>query len=108
MNIQLPFPDWILTTDIKVYKTKTEDNGSYSEVVFIDGKASYDEKSKTIMNAQRELITLSGMVVCKGDIGVTDTELLIVKIGDVKKRVYSLLKPKNPDGSVYSTELTLI
>ena len=67
----------------------------------------YTDKSKQILNAERQLITLSGKVVIEGSIY---DELFqgYVKINGVKKKIYSIERPLNPDGSIFSTELNLI
>lgn len=112
MNFKLPFPDWTLTTSVKISKVKlSEDGEPVPTDVLFEGKARYDEKSKQLLNANRELVLISGTVVCKGDLSNdvnTGKEPLLVLVNGIEKRVMSVNRPKNPDGSVFSTELTLI
>ena len=60
------------------------------------------------MNAERQLITLSGKVVIEGDICPSKPFEGYVLINNTKKAIYNLEKPLNPDGSVFSTELNLL
>ena len=111
MNIKLPFPEWTLTADVVIYKLTTNTDGGTDKETLYEGKARFDKKSKQVLNANRELVTLSGMIVCKGDIYLPDTTLenpLRVLVHGMQKRVYSVNKPDNPDGSIFSTELFLI
>jgi hypothetical protein len=111
MNIKLPFPEWTLTTDAKIYQRKSNRDGGNDDAEFFSGKVRFDKKTKQIMNERRELIALSGMIVCKGDIylpEMTQETPLFVSVEGMEKRVYSVNKPDNPDGSIFSTELSLI
>lgn len=109
MNFKLPFPEWQLTSTVKVFKTELNENGKPVPMTLYEGLARYDEKSRQVLNANRELVLISGMIVCKGDI-VADawgTASLSVEVNGITKKVMSVSRPKNPDGSIFSTELTL-
>lgn len=108
MKGKLPFPKWILNTDVIVYKEVPGTYGPTQSVLF-SGKANYDPKSKSVMTAEKQLVTISGKVVCQGDIDPSSPKIEgYVKIGGESRKIFRSLKPMNPDGTVFSTELELM
>ncbi len=105
--MKLPFPDWILVTPVKVYQETQGENGMDEQLIF-DGKCCYTDKTKQVLDAERRLITLAGKVILKGDIYPDDLKSGYVALGESKKTIYRTTRPRNPDGSVFSTELELI
>ncbi len=105
--MKLPFPDWILVAPVKVYQETQGENGIEEQLIF-DGKCCYDDKTKQVLDAERRLVTLAGKVILKGDIYPDKLIEGYVMIGDTKKTIFRTARPKNPDGSVFSTELELI
>lgn len=105
--MKLPFPKWILNTPVQVYQTSEDKYGEPIEELIFDGLASYDEKSRQVMNAERQLVQLSGKIIIEGDILPGKVIEGYVKIGDIEKKIYRAQRPRNPDGSVFSTELDL-
>jgi len=104
----LPFPDWELTDDVKVYQIQdTEDQGPQEECVY-DGRCKYDQTQRTTFNSESKLVSLQGNIIIKGDIIIKDTDKFegYVVVNGIKKDVYSLSKPKVM-GYVFSTELEL-
>ena len=108
MGLKLPFPKWLTNTPIEVWYEGTNQDGDHIEEKIFEGKCIYTNKSKQIMSADRQLITLSGKVVIEGDICPSKEFKGSILINNSKKVVYSLEKPLNPDGSIFSTELNLI
>lgn len=108
MGVKLPFPKWILNTPVKVYQTFINEDGEPVETLLYDGLCNYNEKSKQTLDAERRLVTLSGKVIIEGDINPGKLIEGYIKIGDIKKDIYKSSRPRNPDGSVFSTELELI
>lgn len=106
MALKLPFPTWLANTPIEVWFEGTNTDGDYEEKKLFEGKCIYTDKAKQILNAERQLITLSGKAVIEGTIYDGPFEGYIVKDG-VKKKIYSIERPLNPDGSIFSTELNL-
>jgi len=105
--MKLPFPKWTLTKSVEIYSfLNDEDNKPISTLIF-SGKARYDKKTRQILNAQRELVMISGIVVCEGDIPIPLDKSVFVLVDGQEKRVIKTNKPDNPDGSVFSTELML-
>ncbi len=105
--MKLPFPDWILVTPVKVYQETQGENGIEEQLIF-DGKCCYDDKTKQVLDTERRIVTLAGKVILKGDIYPDKLIEGYVMIGDTKKTIFRTAHPRNPDGSVFSTELELI
>ena len=106
MGLKLPFPKFLANTPIEVWVEGTNTNGDYEEKKIFEGKCIYTDKSRQVLNAERELILLSGKVVIEGSIYDGPFEGYI-KVNGVKKKIYSIERPLNPDGTVFSTELNL-
>lgn len=106
MGVKLPFPRFLAKTDIKVYSTSLGEDGEEKSLLY-EGKCIYTDKSKTVLNAERQLITLSGKAVVEGDIKPGELIQGYVEVNGAKKNIYSTERPINPDGSIFSTELNL-
>jgi len=105
--MKLPFPDWVLVTPIKVYAEVPGEDG-VEEVLIFDGKCNLSERSRTTLNEQRQVVELTGKALFKGDIYPGKPIKGYVELDGIKKTIYRSRKPRNPDGSVYSTELDLM
>ena len=106
MGFKLPFPKWLANTYIEVWFEGTNTDGDYEEKVIFKGKCIYTDKAKQVLNAERQLILLSGKVVIEGSIYDGPFEGY-VKVNGIKKKIYSIERPLNPVGTVFSTELNL-
>ncbi|OCA99389.1 hypothetical protein [Clostridium beijerinckii] len=106
MGMKLPFPRFQAKTDIKVVGTVIGEDGE-EETPLYEGKCIYTDKTRQVLNAQRELITLSGKAVIEGDISPGKTIQGYIKVNGTNKKIYGAERPLNPDGSVFSTELNL-
>lgn len=106
--MRFPFPSWSQVVPLKVYKTELNEDGGRDETVLFDGKAFYDEKSKRVVDKTGSVVLLSGKVIIEGDIAPGQIIDGLVKVDGVDKVIYSTLRPRNPDGTVYSTELDLM
>lgn len=104
--MRFPFPRWNQVTPVKVYQTELGRSGEVETLIY-DGKCFYDEKSRQVMTAERQLVMLSGLIVIEGDINPGNTIEGFVLIGDERKNIYRAKRPRNPDGTVFSTELEL-
>ena len=84
--------------------------GEPLEAVIYDGKCNYQDKSKTILTAEKKLIEVTGSALFPGDIA---PELPVISGGKVKvfgveRRIAQGTKARNPDGSVNYTGLELV
>lgn len=103
MGMKLPFPKFLANTPITVFKTELGEDGEEEEKVF-DGKCIYTDKQKQVMTAEKQLVTFSGKAVIEGNIPIKEG---YIKVNGDEKKIYSIERPLNPDGSVFSTELNL-
>ncbi|MGN7167954.1 hypothetical protein ACTHSJ_19010 [Paenibacillus cellulositrophicus] len=107
MRGKLPFPKWILKTQVKVYQSDLNEDGEPVEEMIFDGLAFYDETARQVLDAERRLVQLSGKVIIQGNILPDKLIQGYVMIGSVKRTIFRSARPRNPDGSVFSTELEL-
>ena len=105
--MKLPFPKWILVTPVKVYQTELNEDGEPVETLLYDDLCHYEEKSRQTLDAERRLVTLSGKVIVEGDINPDKLIEGYVQFGEIKRGIFRAQRPRNPDGSVFSTELDL-
>ena len=106
MGFKLPFPKWLANTHIKVFYEGINTDGDYEKNIIFEGKCIYTDKSRQVLNAERQLITLSGKAVIEGSIYDVPFEGYVI-INETKKKIYSVERPLNPDGTIFSTELNL-
>lgn len=107
MSLKLPFPEFLANTDIEVVQTGTNTDGEYEENSIYKGKCIYLDKSKQVLNAEKQLVTISGRATIKGDINPGKVIEGYVIVNGAKKSIYNTERPLNPDGSVFSTEVIL-
>ncbi len=103
-------PDRVCVAPVTVYRTDGLDrDGSKKKTVIFEGKCFHSERSKQKLNAEKQLITLSGEVLFNGDIA-PDSAVIdgYVFIGGREYRINASEKAKNPDGSVNYTRLELV
>ncbi|SEU32717.1 hypothetical protein [Paenibacillus sp. NFR01] len=108
MRGKLPYPRWINNATVQVVSTELSEDGEPVETPLYAGPANYDEKSKQVMDAERRLVRLSGKVIIEGDIAPGQQIEGLVRVGGVERTIFRSERPKNPDGSVFSTELELM
>ncbi|MEK4512863.1 hypothetical protein [Paenibacillus sp. FSL K6-2524] len=104
--MRFPFPRWNQVTPVKVYQTEQGRTGE-KETLIYDKKCFYDEKSRQVMDAERRLVLLSGLILIEGDINPGVLIEGYVIIDGERKNIYRAKRPRNPDGTVFSTELEL-
>lgn len=103
-------PDRVCTTPCKVYRTDgLNRDGTKRKTVVFKGKCFHSEKSSQKLNAEKQLIALSGEALFNGDIAA-DSPIIdgYVEINGREYKIYGSEKAKNPDGSVNFTRLELI
>ncbi|MCR2043192.1 hypothetical protein NSA23_03575 [Anaerosalibacter massiliensis] len=105
--MKLPFPDWCLVTPIKVYAEVPGEDGVTNTLIF-DGKCNFSERSRTTLNEQKQVVELTGKALFKDDIYPGQPIKGYVIVDGIKRSIYRSRKPRNPDGTIYSTELDLM
>lgn len=104
--MKLKFPRFIANTQVEVYTLIAGDDGMTQEMVY-SGPCIFDERSRTTLTADKQLITLAAKVVIEGDILPGQDIRGKVQINGVSRVIAGSQRPRNPDGSVFSTELDL-
>ena len=104
--MKMKFPKFLLNKRIQVYSTTLGEDGE-EETLLYDGMCIYDEKSRQILNAERQLITLSGSIVIQGDISPNKLIAGYVKIDGITRDIFSTERPRIGNNSVFITKLDL-
>lgn len=95
--------------DIEVEITREGRNkyGEPLEPVKWTGKCNYQDKAKTVLTEQKELIQLSGCAMIPGDIAPELPAITggYIYVFGVRRKIYQGNKARNPDGTVNYTRL---
>jgi len=104
-----PIPVAALTTPVTVVvKTGQSVYGGTTDLT-VTGLCRFEEKVTHRMDAEKRLITLAGCIYMSGDIAplLPAIEGGDVTIGGRTWQIDQAERPKNPDGTVHHTKLTL-
>lgn len=84
--------------------------GEPLENVEISALCNYQSSAKTVLTAEKKLIGLSGTALFCGDICPEIPEISggTVTVNGVKRRIFTGVKARNPDGTVNFTQLDLV
>ena len=109
---KLPFPDWLATTDysLSLNAEGISEDGEPVSSVDVVGKCIFSEKSRRIIDSEGKQITLIGKVIIEGDIAPSLKSVSdgVITINGKEYEIYSGARPRNPDGSIHSTQLELM
>ena len=105
--MKLPFPDWCLVTPIEVFVEIAGEDGVEEKLIY-KGKCNFSERTRSTLNENKQVVELTGHALFKGDIYPGGLIKGYVVIDGIKRSIYRSQKPRNPDGSIYSTELDLM
>lgn len=97
-------PNFMMNTDVEIIQEIDGEDGVTEDVIYT-GKCYYDESARRVMNENKQIIELSGIAIVYEDI---QFKKAYVRIGDTNKSIYRVSRPRNPDGTIYSTEMELI
>ncbi len=97
-------------TRLEMDREGLNEYGEPLEPVVYEGKCNYQDKSRTILTAEKKLVEVTGTALFPGDIC---PELPVISGGSaeifgVKRRIQQGKKARNPDGTVNYTEVLLI
>lgn len=92
------------------FENGIQKDGSPKKDILYTGKCNYSEKSKQVLNAQRQMIQLQATALLNGDIapGKDISGEVVINNGEITRRIYSASRGRNPDGTVNFTQLELI
>lgn len=94
----------ILITDVKPSR-----NGDFPVLITYEGKCNLSEKSRTVRSANGQYVRLSSTIHIQGDIAPGMPEFSgTAVINGVARKIESVDRPRNPDGTVHHTRLGLI
>lgn len=87
-------------------------DGSPKRETVYEGKCNYSERSRQVVNAERQLIQLNARALIPGDIAPgrdISGEVAVHGAGaETVRIIYSASRARNPDGTVNFTQLELI
>ncbi|HEY4543730.1 MAG TPA: hypothetical protein VIG40_03705 [Tissierellaceae bacterium] len=107
MSFKLPFPYWSLNTNIKVFYEEETEDGVIDQLIY-DGKCIMQERYKSILNENKQLVELTGKATFEGDIFKGKKIRGYVSFNNEKRTIYRGRRIRNPDNSIYSIELDLM
>lgn len=104
---KIPFPDWLLNTDysISLNQEGISEDGEPISAFTGNGKCIFSEKAKRIIDNEGKQIILLGKVIVKGDIAPSLKSVSdgVITINGCNYEIHTGSRPKNPDGTIYST-----
>lgn len=87
-------------------------DGSPKRETVYEGKCNYSERSRQVMNAERQLIQLNACALIPGDIApgrdIAGEAVVRAAGAETVRVIYSASRGRNPDGTVNFTQLELI
>lgn len=105
-------PKSLCKTDIKVHLESEEMNnlGEPKYMADLDLKCNFQDKSKTILTAEKKLIQITGTAMFPGDIAPVFPTLSggTVTIFGEERRIEQGTKNRNPDGTVNYCTLEVV
>lgn len=105
--MKLPFPRFLANTPIVVSIELHGEEGVEKRELYA-GHCIFDDKARTIRTPGQQLVRLAGRVIIEGDIAPGEDIRGIVTIdGGQERTIVAASRPRNPDGTVFSTELDL-
>ncbi len=103
------FKTWDVIPVVVHITSGLDENGAPIEVATYSGKCNFSEKSKTVRNADGQLIRLDASLSIGCDIAPNVPVITgSVEVLNKNWNIYFGARPRNPDGSVCFTELGLI
>lgn len=107
---QLPKAMFRTPCHIVLNQEGLSEDGEQLACLELDLKCCFSEKRKQIMNAEKQIIYLEGSAVLLGDIApaLPNACTGTFTVAGVTYSIYSIKRPRNPDGSVHHTSLELM
>ena len=102
--MKLFVPKYVLNDRVKVYQETNTEAGTQSRVIY-EGACNFNQKQRQILTPQKELVAVGGTVIIYEDILPGEWIDGMVEINGKTRQILSSTRFKNPDGTIYSTEL---
>ncbi len=96
--------------EVTLYREGITEDGEPLTALKITAECNYQDKAKTVITADKQLVQLSAQAYFIGDIA-PDLPTLSngeVEVYGIKRRIFQGEKARNPDGTVNYTRLDLI
>ena len=94
----------VLITD-----TKPSENGDFPVLFTYEGKCNLSEKSRTVRSTNGQYVRLASVLHIQGDIAPTLPEFSgSAVVNGITRKIETVDRPRNPDGTVHHTRLGLI
>lgn len=97
-------PSIMMSTDIEIIQEIDGEDGVTEDLVY-KGKCYYEESIRRVLDENRQIIELSGIAIVYTNLVFNKA---FTRIDGKTRTIYRTSRPRNPDGSVYSTEMELI
>lgn len=97
-------PSIMMNTDIEIVREIDGEDGVTEELIY-KGKCYYEEGIRRVVNENKQVIELSGLVIIYDNIAF---DKAFIRIDGKVRTIYRTSRPRNPDGSIYSTEMELM
>ena len=97
-------PSIMMNTDIEIIQEIDGEDG-VTETLVYRGKCYYEEAIRRVLDENRQVIELSGLAIVYTNLVFNKA---FIRIDGKTRTIYRTSRPRNPDGSVYSTEMELI
>lgn len=108
---ELPFPDWLLTTDyyLVLNANGISEEGEPVKAFETQGKCIFSEKAKRIIGSDGKQITLLGRAIVKGDIAPSLENISdgVITINGCNYEIHTGSRPRNPNGTIHHTSFEL-
>ena len=93
---------------VSITEVKPSENGDFPVVNTYEGRCNLSEKSRTVRSTNGQYVRLASVIHIKGDIAPALAEFSgSVVVNGVTRKIESVDRPRNPDGTVHHTRLGL-
>ena len=109
--MKFPYPAQWDNSECKIYitDTKPSENGDFPVLRTYEGGCNLSEKSRTVRGTNGQHIRLASVLHIKGDIAPGIPEFAgVAVVNGVSRKIETVDRPRNPDGTIHHTRLGLI
>jgi len=110
--MKMKFPSFLSQTNysLKLFSDEVTKSGDNECIAEKAGSCIFVEKSQTVIDSESKKVNAKGYLIIKGDIAPNVSKLCngVVTVNRQKFSVIAVDRVRNPDGTVYSTEVFLL